>query len=154
MARQLIVVLAVIVGMALADDSGYGAPSSGYAVGGNSGYGAPSSPNDGYGAPNDGYGAPTYQETAPSYAPTGVEAEEKDLFNLDKLLELLPFFLAVFAAIILAQLLAPLLAMLPVFSLPSVMSRLTSSTCCCHPSLLPFVTLTDPPSLELPPPVG
>lgn len=113
MARQLIVILAVIVGMALADDSGYGAPSSGYAVGGNSGYGAPSSPNDGYGAPNDGYGAPTYQETAPSYAPTGVEAEEKDLFNLDKLLELLPFFLAVFAAIILAQLLAPLLAMLP-----------------------------------------
>ena len=113
MARQLIVLFACVVAMALADDSGYGAPSSGYAQA-NSGYGAPSSPQDGYGAPQDGYGVPSYNEPATGYgAPTAVAEEETGLFDFDKLLELLPFFLAVFAAIILAQLLAPLAAMLP-----------------------------------------
>jgi hypothetical protein len=115
MAKQLIVLLAVAVGMSVADDSGYGAPSAqSYAASAPS-YGAPSAPASDYGAPADIYGAPQqYGEPASGYsAPSAPSDDGGDLFKFDKLLELLPFFLAVFAAIILAQLLAPLLNMLP-----------------------------------------
>jgi len=93
MARFLIVALS-LVGCALADD-GYAAPS---------GYGAPA----GYAAPSASadYGVPSYSEPSGYGAPA---EGGNDLFNLDKILELVPFFLAVFAAIIVAQLLAPLL---------------------------------------------
>lgn len=94
MARYLIVALALI-GCVIADDSGYAAPqSSGYSA--PAGYAAPS-------APADAYGVPTYDNT-PTY-----QTESKDLFDLSKLTELLPFFLAVFVAIIFAQLMFPLL---------------------------------------------
>merc|ERR1712147_259826 len=63
-----------------------------------------------YGAPDAAYGAPEYA------APSGYEytaAQEDDAgFDLSKITELLPLFLAVFAAIIVAQLFAPLLGML------------------------------------------
>jgi len=97
MARYLIVAFALL-GCALADDSGYAAPQSGY--GAPAGYAAPS-------APADNYGVPTYTDQHVSY-----ETEEKNLFDLSKLQELLPFFLAVFVAIIFAQLLFPLLGAL------------------------------------------
>ena len=103
MARYLLVVAVALIGCVMGDD-GYAAPAQ-------SGYGAPAQsygvPDAGYGAPAQEYGAPQYEPTAPSYA-----SEEKDLFDFDKILELLPFFLAVFAAIIVAQLFAPLLGML------------------------------------------
>jgi len=89
MARYLLVVAVALIGCVMGDD-GYAAPAQ-----------------SGYGAPAQEYGAPQYEPTAPSYA-----SEEKDLFDFDKILELLPFFLAVFAAIIVAQLFAPLLGML------------------------------------------
>lgn len=93
MARFLILAVC-LVGAVLADD-GYLAPDQGYAA-----------PNNGYAAPS-GYNAPTAPQEygVPSYdAPEYGAPEEKDLFNLDKILELAPFFLAVFAAIIVAQL--------------------------------------------------
>jgi len=96
MARLLIVAFA-LVSCVFADDPGYSAPSTGY--------GAPNT----YAAPADNYGVPTYGE------PTGYGApvvEDDGGFSLDKLKELLPFFLAVFAALIVAQLLAPLVALL------------------------------------------
>lgn len=113
MAKQLIVLLAVAVGMSVADDSGYGAPSAqSYAASAPS-YGAPSAPASDYGA--DIYSPPQqYSEPGSAYGvPSASSDDGGDLFKFDKLLELLPFFLAVFAAIILAQLLAPLLNMLP-----------------------------------------
>merc|ERR1711973_21365 len=55
------------------------------------------------------YGVPTYGEPS-GYGPPADAGG--DGFNLDKILELLPFFLAVFAAIIVAQLLAPLIGVL------------------------------------------
>jgi hypothetical protein len=147
MARQLIVLFACVVGMALADDSGYGAPSS-YAAQADSGYGAPSSPGSGYGAPQDGYGAPTYQEPAGGYgAPTAVAEEETGLFDFDKLLELLPFFLAVFAAIILAQLLAPLLAMLPGVFAPFGNVKIDFINLLLSPFQLAICNLSTPPTI-------
>merc|ERR1712241_1293123 len=77
-------------------DEGYAAPSQGY-----------EQPSAGYGAPASDYGAPVYEPSAPSHA-----GDDEGKFDLDKILELLPFFLAVFAAIIVAQLFAPLLGML------------------------------------------
>merc|ERR1712244_61843 len=78
----------------MADDASYAAPSV----------------SEGYGAPSQGYDA---QEFA---APSGYEytaAQEDDAgFDLGKITELLPLFLAVFAAIIVAQLFAPLLGAL------------------------------------------
>merc|ERR1719264_75665 len=70
-----------------------------------------------YGAPDAAYGAPDAAYGAPEYAaPSGYEysaAQEDDSgFDLSKITELLPLFLAVFAAIIVAQLFAPLLGML------------------------------------------
>lgn len=100
MARYFMIVVALL-GSVLADDSGYAAPSQGYGAP-SQGYGAPSAPADNYGVPS--YGEPT------GYA---VQADEgNDLFNLDKLITLIPFFLAVFAAIIIAQIFAPLIGML------------------------------------------
>lgn len=93
------VVLSVMVGAVLGDQSGYSAPaSSGYAApqyaaatGGGSGYAA---------AAATGYDAPAYDY---SYQ------QDDGGFDLSKLEELLPLFLAVLGAIILAKLLAPLL---------------------------------------------
>ena len=104
MARFLILAVA-LVGCVVADDSGYAAPSGGYAQ---------PAVSSGYGAPQDTYAQPSYEPSAPSYETSGVsyEAEGGDLFKFDKLVELIPFFLAVFAAIIVAQLFAPLLGML------------------------------------------
>jgi len=103
---------------------------------------AASAPAASYGAPTGGYEQPSYEAPAASYAPasyeqpsydapatgyaeptaTGYDASYSDQtyavqdtvdgFDLSKLLELLPLFIAVFAAIILAQLLAPLFGVL------------------------------------------
>jgi len=114
MARYLIA-FAAIVGCALADDSAYAAPSVSYnqAASGPA-YAAPAPE---YGAPSDGYGAPADAYAPQEYAaPTGYEYEAAQEdgagFDLSKITELLPLFLAVFAAIIVAQLFAPLLGML------------------------------------------
>lgn len=101
MARYLLIAIALI-GSVMGDE-GYAAPSQGYEQP-SAGYGAPSAS---YGAPASDYGAPVYEPSAPSYA-----GDDEGKFDLDKILELLPFFLAVFAAIIVAQLFAPLLGML------------------------------------------
>lgn len=114
MAKYLITTL-VLAAYALADDnSAYAAPQGGYAA--PSAAYAPSAPA-GYGAPDSGYGAPTAEYTSDSYEQPydTYEAEAVDggdLFDLSKILELLPLFLAVFAAIIVAQLFAPLLGVL------------------------------------------
>ncbi len=110
MAKLLIAVFALSCGLALADDSGYGAPS--YSQSAGSSYGVPSAPADNYGTPDVGYGVPSYGEPASGYGAPVAEDDGGDLFKFDKILELLPFFLAVFAAIILAQLLTPLLGAL------------------------------------------
>merc|ERR1712121_545252 len=112
MVRYLIA-LTAIVGCALADDSAYAAPSASYSAA-DSGYAAPQA---GYGAPSVEYGAPDNSYAAPSsYDATGygyTAAQEDDSgFDLSKITELLPLFLAVFAAIIVAQLFAPLLGAL------------------------------------------
>jgi len=102
---------------------------------------AASAPAASYGAPTGGYEQPSYEAPAASYAPASYEqpsydapatgyaepsatgydasyadqtyaADTVDGFDLSKLLELLPLFIAVFAAIILAQLLAPLFMVL------------------------------------------
>jgi len=108
MARY-VVALAAVLGAAFADDAAYNAPSVGY--------GAPSSPSVDYGAPQEGYGAPSTGYDAQEYAaPTGYEytaaQESGDAFDLSKITELIPLFLAVFAAIIVAQLFAPLISMI------------------------------------------
>jgi hypothetical protein len=101
MPGYLIVALALL-GSAMGDD-GYAAPA-------NSGYGAPAASYGAPTAPADNYGVPSYGEPTGYTAPA--EPAGGDLFNLDKILELVPFFLAVFAAIIIAQLFAPLLGLL------------------------------------------
>merc|ERR1712115_272532 len=110
---RYLIALTAIVGCALADDSAYAAPSASYSAA-DSGYAAPQA---GYGAPSVEYGAPDNSYAAPSsYDATGYEytaAQEDDAgFDLSKITELLPLFLAVFAAIIVAQLFAPLLGAL------------------------------------------
>merc|ERR1711953_1057062 len=65
----------------------------------------------GHSAPAASYGAPSYEE--PSYAaPSYGAADTVDGFDLSKILDLLPLFIAVFAAIILARLIAPLFGVL------------------------------------------
>merc|ERR1712154_359316 len=108
MAKYLIALVA-IVGCAMADDASYAAPSVSYGAPAAS-YDAPAAE---YGAPSEGYGAPSQGYDAQEYAaPSGYEytaAQEDDAgFDLGKITELLPLFLAVFAAIIVAQLFAPL----------------------------------------------
>merc|ERR1719444_33354 len=101
---------------------------------------APSAPASSYGPPSTGYEQPSYAAPEASYAPASYEepsyapatgyaeptatgydasyadptfaADTVDGFDLSKLLDLLPLFIAVFAAIILAQLLAPLFGVL------------------------------------------
>merc|ERR1711893_589167 len=105
MAKYLIALVA-IVGCAMADDASYAAPSVSYGAPAAS-YDAPAAE---YGAPSEGYDAQEYA------APSGYEytaTQEDDAgFDLGKITELLPLFLAVFAAIIVAQLFAPLLGAL------------------------------------------
>merc|ERR1711981_493742 len=114
MAKYLITTL-VLAAYALADDnSAYAAPQGGYAA--PSAAYAPAAPS-GYGAPDSGYGAPAAEYTSDSYEQPYDSYEAAaddggDLFDLSKILELLPLFLAVFAAIIVAQLFAPLLGVL------------------------------------------
>merc|ERR1711944_3212 len=114
MAKYLITTL-VLAASALADDSsayaapqgGYAAPSAAYAPAAPAGYGPPDS---GYGAPAAEYTSDAYEQPYDSYEAEA--ADGGDLFDLSKILELLPLFLAVFAAIIVAQLFAPLLGVL------------------------------------------
>lgn len=125
MAKYLIPILA-LAASALADNAAHDAGS----------YAAPPAysppvdnypPPDAYGPPADTYGAPDPYNAAPtyednSYAPQdsyGAVADCRttgtcgdDLFDLSKISELLPLFLAVFAAIIVAQLFAPLIGMI------------------------------------------
>jgi len=114
MAKYLITTL-VLAAYALADDtSAYAAPQGGYAA--PSAAYAPAAPS-GYGAPDSGYGAPAAEYTSDSYEQPydtyeAAADDGGDLFDLSKILELLPLFLAVFAAIIVAQLFAPLLGVL------------------------------------------
>merc|ERR1711944_381536 len=114
MAKYLITTL-VLAASALADDSSaYAAPQGGYAA--PSAAYAPAAPT-GYGPPDSGYGAPAAEYTSDAYEQPydSYEAEAADggdLFDLSKILELLPLFLAVFAAFIVAQLFAPLLGVL------------------------------------------
>jgi len=100
-----------------ASASGYAAPQDAYASPAAE-YAAPA-----YEAPASSYGAPTYEQeyAAPAYeAATGYEVSAPSYgapadgldFDLSKLTELLPLFIAVFAAIIIAQLVAPLFGML------------------------------------------
>merc|ERR1711981_449949 len=56
------------------------------------------------------YTSDSYEQPYDSYEADAVDGG--DLFDLSKILELLPLFLAVFAAIIVAQLFAPLLGVL------------------------------------------
>ena len=115
MAKYLITTL-VLAASALADDAGayaapqggYAAPSTAYAPSAPAGYGAPDS---GYGAPAAEYAAESYEQPYDTYEAAAGDAGG-ELFDLSKILELLPLFLAVFAAIIVAQLFAPLLGML------------------------------------------
>merc|ERR1711876_7776 len=87
-----------LLGAVLADGTGHSAPAASY--------GAPSYEEPSYAAPAASYGAPSYD--TPSYD----AADTVDGFDLSKILDLLPLFIAVFAAIILAQLIAPLFGVL------------------------------------------
>ena len=107
-------------GYAAPADPGYAAPASSYGAPANDyaapAYDAPSA----YGAPQNDYAAPTYDAPtydAPTYdAPTAYNAVQDAVagagvdFDLGRITELLPLFVAVFAAIIIAQLVAPLFA--------------------------------------------
>jgi len=105
MARQLIALL-FLTASCFADDSGYAAPQATYQAAAPTGYGAP---DPAYGAPDTGYGQPEYAQPSSGY---GVVEDAGGDFDLSKITELLPLFLAVFAAIIVANLFAPLLGML------------------------------------------
>merc|ERR1712027_77096 len=87
-----------------AASSGYAAPQDAYASPASE-YAAPQ-----YSAPAASYDAPAYEQTydAPSYAAADAGLD----FDLSKLTEILPLFIAVFAAIIVAQLVAPIFSML------------------------------------------
>merc|ERR1711963_1089349 len=91
-----------------AASSGYAAPQDAYASPASE-YAAPQ-----YSAPAASYDAPAYEPatgyevSAPSYAAADAGLD----FDLSKLTELLPLFIAVFAAIIVAQLVAPIFSML------------------------------------------
>merc|ERR1711879_827030 len=86
-----------LLGAVLADGTGHSAPAASY--------GAPSYEEPSYAAPSAA-GYESYD--APSYG----AADTVDGFDLSKILDLLPLFIAVFAAIILAQLIAPLFGVL------------------------------------------
>ena len=115
-----------LLGAVLADGTGHhhtdhgaaAAPSAGGYAAPAASYGAPA--DTGYAAPQNDYAAPTYDAPATGYGePTGYDApsynavqDTVDGFDLAKITELLPLFVAVFAAIIIAQLVAPLFGML------------------------------------------
>ena len=92
-----------------APSSGYGSPQQDYAAPAND-YAAPAYSAPAYEQPQESYGAPVAYETydTPSY--DGGVLDTVDGFDLSKLTELLPLFIAVFAAIIIAQIFAPLFA--------------------------------------------
>ena len=91
---------------------GYAAPAASYETPVAS-YGAPSYDTASYDAPATGYAEPSATGYADTYEqPSYGAADTVDGFDLSKILDLLPLFIAVFAAIILAQLLAPLFGVL------------------------------------------
>merc|ERR1711879_346241 len=75
-------------------------------------YGAPSYDTPSYDAPATGYAEPSAAGYESYDAPSYGAADTVDGFDLSKILDLLPLFIAVFAAIILAQLIAPLFGVL------------------------------------------
>jgi hypothetical protein len=96
-----------------APSSGYGSPQQDYAAPAND-YAAPAYSAPTYEQPQETYGAPAvaYESyDAPAYSAEGA-LDTIDGFDLSKLTELLPLFIAVFAAIIIAQIFAPLFAAL------------------------------------------
>merc|ERR1711879_391360 len=91
---------------------GYAAPAASYETPVAS-YGAPSYDTASYDAPATGYAEPSATGYADTYEqPSYGAADTVDGFDLSKILDLLPLFIAVFAAIILAQLIAPLFGVL------------------------------------------
>merc|ERR1712111_136144 len=97
-----------------APQSSYGSPQQDYAAPQQS-YDAPQYAAPAYEQPQETYGAPavayeSYQ--SPDYASAEGALDTIDGFDLSKLTELLPLFIAVFAAIIIAQIFAPLFAAL------------------------------------------
>merc|ERR1712083_14663 len=93
-----------LLGAVLADGTGHSAPAASY--------GAPSYDTPSYDAPATGYAEPSAAGYESYDAPSYGAADTVDGFDLSKILDLLPLFIAVFAAIILAQLIAPLFGVL------------------------------------------
>merc|ERR1711878_133368 len=93
-----------LLGAVLADGTGHRAPAASY--------GAPSYEEPSYAAPATGYAEPSAAGYESYDAPSYGAADTVDGFDLSKILDLLPLFIAVFAAIILAQLIAPLFGVL------------------------------------------
>jgi len=105
MAMVYLIVILALAGRGLGDDS-YTPPQAGYSQPTGS-YNPPT--GGAYQTPSTGYGydAPTYDAPV-SYA----SDDDGGKFDLSKIGEILPLFLAVFAAIILAQLLSPLIGLI------------------------------------------
>merc|ERR1712024_320801 len=93
-----------LLGAVLADGTGHSAPAASY--------GAPSYDTPSYDATATGYAEPSAAGYESYDAPSYGAADTVDGFDLSKILDLLPLFIAVFAAIILAQLIAPLFGVL------------------------------------------
>ena len=128
MARYVLFFACALLGAAYADDASYAAPAASYGAPAAApsynapaaSYGAPAAPSyaapsysapaASYDAPTDAYGAPSYNEPATGYGQ--VADPGTNAFSLDRIIELIPFFLAVLAAIIIAQIIAPLIALL------------------------------------------
>merc|ERR1711953_570268 len=100
-----------LLGAVLADGTDHSAPAASYAAPAAS-YGAPSYDTPSYDAPATGYAEPSAAGYESYDAPSYGAADTVDGFDLSKILDLLPLFIAVFAAIILAQLIAPLFGVL------------------------------------------
>lgn len=129
MARYILICACALAATALADDaSSYAAPAASYGAPAAPSYAAPAAPSynapaapsyaapsysapaASYDAPADGYGAPSYNDPSTGYG--AVAEPANNIFSLERLIELIPFFLAVLAAIIIAQIIAPLIAIL------------------------------------------
>merc|ERR1712045_843897 len=98
-----------LLGAVLADGTGHSAPAASY---GAPSYEDPSYAAPSYDAPATGYAEPSAAGYESYDAPSYGAADTVDGFDLSKILDLLPLFIAVFAAIILAQLIAPLFGVL------------------------------------------
>merc|ERR1712073_143118 len=98
-----------LLGAVLADGTGHSAPAASY---GAPSYEEPSYAAPSYDAPATGYAEPSAAGYESYDAPSYGAADTVDGFDLSKILDLLPRFIAVFAAIILAQLIAPLFGVL------------------------------------------